>query len=128
VPVSGAVSTCLGHAVADIVRGGVRYKAAGGFSLQFHFKNPSGFDTYQISNIDGATVSGGVTAPMNNPAIFSGGLTADFGSGVTLPGSTGGAFFKSPADSVAEVGSQFSYSGTVGGQPYSAVGVTQGKR
>jgi hypothetical protein len=123
VPIVGS-AVYNGHAVADVARGAARYKAAGNFSMSYGFA--SRFGSWQVTNFDGGSLSGTVSANMGTENKYSGGFTGTFG-GDTISGGVQGAFFRSPTDAVAETGSQFSGSGTVGGQAYSVQGITQGR-
>jgi trimeric autotransporter adhesin len=124
IPAAG-IATYAGHAVGDVVRGSLRYKAAGSFTMSYDFAMM--FGNWQVSNFDSGTLSGSVSTSPGFNNRYSGGFTGNFG-GDTISGGISGAFFKSPTNPAAETGSQFSGSGAVGGQPYAVRGVTQGRQ
>ena len=124
--VSGS-ATYLGHAVGTVNNGGTVYQAMGSLLMTIDFGNPD-VSTTSITNFDGGGFSGtGLTlsSAASGLAIFQN-LTTLVGSGgqAGRTASITGGFVSGGGDNMAEIGGQF----TVSGSGYDAAGIIAGTK
>jgi hypothetical protein len=125
-PTTGT-ATYTGHVMANVVSGTNRYLAAGNLSVGFNFAAPSS-TTISITNFDGGSFSGtGVTVSSSsgNNKFVSSTLTGASGQAGRTAQMTGSLYQnKTGTDKVAEIGGQFTASGT----SYKAAGAFAAKK
>lgn len=118
-PTTGS-GTFTGAAIGTIRNGNASYLASGGFTNTYNFGNGTG--TVTISNLDGRTYQGAVSA-INSAQTYAGAIVGT-GSNANLHGTAAGGFFGSGA---RETGGAFAIH-NISGTSYLASGIFAGSR
>ena len=115
-PTTGT-ATYSGHAIGTVNNDGIIFQAVGGFTQTYDFATGSG--PFSVTDFDGATYNGSVSAISGQENLFTGS-----GTGGSRDIDLNGAFFSGGDDPVAEVGGGFSINGT----DYEASGIFAGAK